>query len=190
MIYDMIRKQNNVVLGVIFCFYNIILWYHKNEKMTLRTRLKSKTKMSVPKKRSWSILSLSVDVWTGKYNFWLKPLECFVDTCNKVFNKHAPPPKRKLGEAINFLVQITITQVTNEIRHHLQITHYSKLESGRAFSGPLQTWAKRESKRSKILCKICHDMNLGQKVLRPVNLNMLNIRPYSTNIADVSVVSI
>ena len=57
-----------------------------------------------------------------------------------------PPPKRKLVEAINFLVQITITQVTNEIRHHLQITHNSKLELGRAFSGPLQTWVKREQK--------------------------------------------
>ena len=81
-----------------------------------------------------------------------------------------PPPKRKLGEAINFLVQITITQVTNEIRHHLQITHNSKLELGRAFRGPYKH-GSRESKRSKILCKICHDMNLGQKVLRPVNLN-------------------
>ena len=74
------------------------------------------------------------------------PFEYFVDTCNQVFNNHAPPPKRKLGDAINFLVQITIMQVINEIRHHLQITHYSKSESGRAISGPLQARVKREQK--------------------------------------------
>ena len=57
-----------------------------------------------------------------------------------------PSPKKKLGDAINFLVQITIMQVTNEIRYHLHVTHYSKPESGRPFSGPLQTRVKREQK--------------------------------------------
>ena len=63
---------------------------------------------------------------------------------------HPPPPppphKRKLGDAMNFLVQRTMMQVKNEIRHHLQITHYSKSESGWAFLGTLQARVKREQK--------------------------------------------
>ena len=63
--------------------------------MALRTRLKSKTKMSVPKNFCDQSYLYQLISEPANTIFDQNPLECFADICNKGLNKHASPSKEK-----------------------------------------------------------------------------------------------